>query len=225
MLVVLILLSELLSMIDDASLQTAVDGLWARVTNGRADLNYDLEHIRRRFSSDSTSVAKLADAQFQLKLLQGQAESNANPLVQESREKIALYKKDIEEGIRSAQEIMRINRTMQADRLKELENAVANQPGPNRELAGLNRNYKLNEGLYNLLIQKRAEAAISRASTTSDIVILNYPKSGEAISPVPAKNYLTGVLAGLLLPVILFVLMEALDNKVQSKEDIELFSI
>jgi len=60
-LVVLILLSELLSMIDDASLQTAVDGLWARVTNGRADLNYDLEHIRNRFSSDSTSVAKLAD--------------------------------------------------------------------------------------------------------------------------------------------------------------------
>lgn len=60
-LVVLILLSELLSMIDDASLQTAVDGLWTRVTNGRADLNYDLEHIRKRFSSDSTSVAKLAD--------------------------------------------------------------------------------------------------------------------------------------------------------------------
>jgi predicted DNA-binding transcriptional regulator YafY len=60
-LVVLILLSELLSMIDDASLRTAVDGLWTRVTNGRADLNYDLEHIKKRFSSDSTSVAKLAD--------------------------------------------------------------------------------------------------------------------------------------------------------------------
>jgi predicted DNA-binding transcriptional regulator YafY len=60
-LVVLILLSELLSMIDDPSLRTAIDGLWARVTNGRADLNYDLEHIRKRFTSDSTSVAKLAD--------------------------------------------------------------------------------------------------------------------------------------------------------------------
>lgn len=60
-LVALILLSELLSMIDDPSLQTAVSALWARVTNGRADLNYDLEHIRKRFSSDSTSIAKLAD--------------------------------------------------------------------------------------------------------------------------------------------------------------------
>lgn len=60
-LVALILLSELLSMIDDPALQTAVGTLWARITNGRSDLNYDLEHIRKRFSSDSTSIAKLAD--------------------------------------------------------------------------------------------------------------------------------------------------------------------
>lgn len=60
-LVVMILLSELLSMIDDTSLKTALSGLWARVTNGRSDLSVDLENLRSRFSSDSTSVAKLAD--------------------------------------------------------------------------------------------------------------------------------------------------------------------
>jgi predicted DNA-binding transcriptional regulator YafY len=60
-LVVLILLSELLTMIDDPGLQSALSGLWARMTNGRSDLAYDLEHIRSRFSSDSTSIAKLAD--------------------------------------------------------------------------------------------------------------------------------------------------------------------
>jgi predicted DNA-binding transcriptional regulator YafY len=57
----MILLSELLSMIDDASLQSALSGLWARITNGRSDLSVDLEHLRARFSSDSTSIAKLAD--------------------------------------------------------------------------------------------------------------------------------------------------------------------
>jgi len=60
-LVVMILLSELLGMIDDVSLHSAVSSLWARVTNGRSDLNYDLEKIRERFSSETTSVAKLAD--------------------------------------------------------------------------------------------------------------------------------------------------------------------
>lgn len=60
-LVALILSSELLSMIDDSALQGAIEGLWTRITNGRSDLNCDLEHIRKRFSSDSTSVGKLAD--------------------------------------------------------------------------------------------------------------------------------------------------------------------
>ena len=60
-LVVLILLSELSSLIDDASLGSAVSGLWARITNGRSDVRYDLEQVRNRFSSETTSIAKLAD--------------------------------------------------------------------------------------------------------------------------------------------------------------------
>lgn len=56
-----ILSSELLSMIEDPTLQGAMGALWARITNGRADLTCDLEQIKKRFSSDSTSVAKLAD--------------------------------------------------------------------------------------------------------------------------------------------------------------------
>jgi predicted DNA-binding transcriptional regulator YafY len=67
-LVVLILLSELLSLIDDPSLGAAVTSLWARVTNGRSDVHYDLEQIRERFSSETTSVGKLADVDL-LRLL------------------------------------------------------------------------------------------------------------------------------------------------------------
>jgi predicted DNA-binding transcriptional regulator YafY len=60
-LVALILLSELASMVDDASLQDAVSLLWTRITNGRSDIDHDLEHIRNRFSSETTSIAKLAE--------------------------------------------------------------------------------------------------------------------------------------------------------------------
>ncbi len=60
-LVALILLSELASMIDDNSLQEALSSLWTRITNGRSDVDHDLEHIRNRFSSETTSIAKLAD--------------------------------------------------------------------------------------------------------------------------------------------------------------------
>lgn len=60
-LVVLILLSEFVGLIDDPSLGAALSSLWARVTNGRADIRYDLEQIRNRFSSETTSIGKLAD--------------------------------------------------------------------------------------------------------------------------------------------------------------------
>lgn len=60
-LVALVLLSELATMIDDTSLQDALSSLWTRITNGRSDVDHDLEHIKNRFSSETTSVAKLAD--------------------------------------------------------------------------------------------------------------------------------------------------------------------
>jgi predicted DNA-binding transcriptional regulator YafY len=67
-LVVMILLGELLNLIDDSSLKSAVSSLWAHLTNGRSDVHYDLEYIRERFSSETTSVAKLADVDL-LRLL------------------------------------------------------------------------------------------------------------------------------------------------------------
>ena len=60
-LVALILLGELVALIDDDSLELACNALWARCTNGRSDLSCDLIHIAKRFSSETTSIAKLAD--------------------------------------------------------------------------------------------------------------------------------------------------------------------
>jgi hypothetical protein len=60
-LVALILASELASMVDDSGLHGAIASLWAQVTSGRSDISHDLEHLRNRFSSETTSIAKLAD--------------------------------------------------------------------------------------------------------------------------------------------------------------------
>lgn len=67
-LVALILLSEIASIIDDSSFHQALFSLWARITNGRADIDRDLDLIRSRFSSENASIAKLADGDL-LRLL------------------------------------------------------------------------------------------------------------------------------------------------------------
>ena len=169
-------------------------------------------------------VGKLVELQFELRVLKDQMANTANPLVQESRERIELYKHDIAEGVRSAREIMKINRNLFRERLKELESGLTTQPEPDKTLANVQRNYKLNEGLYMFLIQKRAEAAISQASTTSDIIVVNNPSAGGPIAPVPLKNYTFALALGLLLPMSIFILMEFFNSKIQSKEDIETLS-
>jgi len=41
------------------------------------------------------------------------------------------------------------------------------------------------------------------------------------ISPKPTQNYFVGALIGLAIPILIFILFELINNKVQSKEDIE----
>ncbi len=67
-LVALILLSELATIVDDGGLQNAIGSLWSQLTIGRSDIDHDLEHLRKKFSSETTSIAKLADVDL-LRLL------------------------------------------------------------------------------------------------------------------------------------------------------------
>jgi capsular exopolysaccharide synthesis family protein len=95
-------------------------------------------------------------------------------------------------------------------------------PITQRKLVNLQRNYTFSENMYNFLQQKKAEAGISKASTTSDIIVVNPPRQGGGpITPKVNQNYITYGLAGFALPFLAFVLVEMLNNKVQSKEDIE----
>ena len=71
-------------------------------------------------------------------------------------------------------------------------------------------------------MQKRAEAAISKASTTSDIRTVNPPKlAGGPITPKTTQNYLIFLVIGLIIPIGFFIVLEVFNNKIQSKEDIE----
>ncbi len=151
-------------------------------------------------------VSKLVDIQFEARLLKDQLQNNANPLVQDTKDRITQYKSDIYEAIRSAREIMKVNQRLYNQRIERIAKLVNNASEPDKAISNVRRNYKLLETLYAFLIQKRAEAAISRASTTSDIIIVNPPEDGEAITPKVSKNYAFGLAVGLLLPILFFAL-------------------
>lgn len=103
-----------------------------------------------------------------------------------------------------------------------LEVELKGLPGAERRLVHIQRNYTLNENLFVFLQQKRAEAGISKASTTTDVMVVNPPRvSGGAITPKVTQNYGVYGGLGLILPFLVFVLIEVFNTRIQSREDIE----
>lgn len=174
----------------------------------------------------SQLITQLIDEQTQVSLYKSNSARGVdnlenNPALQSKLLRIALLKKDILKTIDNNRKTQVINTKFINDQIKTVEDQLRKLPRTERELISIQRNYSLKENLYVFLLQKRTEAGLSEASTTSDIVVVNPPMAGSAISPKVSFNYLIGLLVGLILPIGILVIFEFLDTKIQSREDIE----
>jgi capsular exopolysaccharide synthesis family protein len=162
-------------------------------------------------------VSKMNEMQLDIKM----SSKEDNPLVREGVRRINEMKSDIIESVRNQESTDNIKLQFLSKQVRDIEKQLDRLPLAERTLVSIQRNYALQENLYIFLLQKKSEAAISQASATSDIITVNPPKFGAAISPKTTRNYLIGVSLGLCLPLLFFVLLEVVDTRVQSKEDIE----
>lgn len=169
----------------------------------------------------SSLIQRMVDLQMQLKM----NNRRENPVVNETKRRIDEIRRDIVESLKNQQSTEKIRQDYLNGQAKDIESQLSYLPVAERQLVSIQRNYSLLENLYIFLLQKRAEAGISKASTTTDIEVVNPPMlSGSPISPKPVRNYMIALLFGLGLPLVAFVLIELTNTKVQSKEDIEKFT-
>src|SRR5690606_17895775 len=75
-------------------------------------------------------------------------------------------------------------------------------PQAEADFMSLNREFKLREGLYTYLLEKRAEAEIAKASNISDNSILDYARMGSQIFPKKSQNYGLAFGLGLAIPLL-----------------------
>lgn len=116
------------------------------------------------------------------------------------------------------------NAIKEADhRISLVEGELNRLPGTERRLINIQRKFDLNNTVYNYLLEKKAEAGIARASTVSDNRIIDYAQTFNSarISPKIRRNYSIAILLGLLIPAILILVIDLLNNKVIDKKDIE----
>lgn len=165
-------------------------------------------------------LSKMVEMQLDIKMYVN-PERQMNPMIKERMERINEIKSDVLESVATLKSTDKIKLDFINGQLKEIGKQLSALPASERQLIAVQRNYSLLENLYVFLMQKLSEASISEASNTSDIILVNPPMRGGALTPKPMQNYTIAGVLGLALPFVVFVFFEVINNKVQSKEDID----
>ena len=140
----------------------------------------------------------------------------------------AKYTKDIEnvklaleEVVTSMRASLEIEKTDLNNRYKDVEKSIRQLPEKELQMVAIERNYRIDENYYTFFRQKRAEAEIQKASNTPDNSIMDRART-TAVMNANAKSKTTTIylVIGLLIPFILIIISELLNNKIRSPKDV-----
>lgn len=99
---------------------------------------------------------------------------------------------------------------------------LRNMPRKERQFLEIARQQKAMEELYATLLQKKLQTSLSTASTLSNIQVLESGySSGLPVSPRQGSFYTTAILLGLIIPIGVAVLLEFLNDKIRTRQDVE----
>jgi capsular exopolysaccharide synthesis family protein len=119
------------------------------------------------------------------------------------------YIRDTKQGILS-----RI--TFIKERQIELEKLLRGFPKNKREMVGLERKLNVNEGLYNFLLEKRANTIIARAGIVSETSVIEKSRSLGVVGPDREQyTYISlgvGFVLSILVGLIRMILFERIEN-------------
>jgi tyrosine-protein kinase Etk/Wzc len=167
-------------------------------------------------------VSKISDFQLERKKILMNIRETEEPLkLLESN--ITTARLAIRENIKEG--LINIDRLI-ADLNKKsmiVEQEIRKLPSTERQMINIQRKYELNNTVYTFLLEKRAEAGISKASNVPDNRIIDSAGSFNIsrIRPKERQNLSVALALGLLFPLLVIILIDFLNNKIIDKRDIE----
>lgn len=105
--------------------------------------------------------------------------------------------------------------------LNNLQSTLVALPETERKFIWIQRKFELNNEVFTFLLRKRSESQIQKASNTPDHQVLERASYAGQISPTPSNDYKNGFIVGLIIPVLLLVFKQLINNKISSSEDIQ----
>ncbi|MBN2486998.1 MAG: polysaccharide biosynthesis tyrosine autokinase [Bacteroidales bacterium] len=109
------------------------------------------------------------------------------------------------------------------ERLVKINKEVQKLPATERQLINIQRKFSINDQIYTFLLQKRAEAGITKASNRSDHKQLDIarPENAVFVKPKVSMNYMLALALGGGLPLLLLLLVEFFNTKITDRRYLE----
>ncbi len=107
--------------------------------------------------------------------------------------------------------------------MQELEKTMVDVPASERQLSKLERDFELAQDIFNLYQQKRIEAVLARASTVSNVRVLD-PATFETlvlVKPAKKKNRNIALIIGLFFPVLLLIFREQVSDVITDEKEVK----
>ena len=144
-----------------------------------------------------------------------------NPGIQFLNSKLASLKLNTLESIKAYQQELEVSLSKNNYIKRTSNDKFSSIPNNEKILRRIERQQNIKETLYLLLLQKREEASINLAITSSSIKVVDYAlTSYSPVSPKKGTYYFVAILIGLLIPFLILYVSFLMDDKLHTKDDV-----
>lgn len=143
-----------------------------------------------------------------------------NPRIQTMESAIEKLRGDMLETLRNVRQTHMLAMEELSRKNREADQAISSIPSKEKQIREVTRQQNILQELYSYLLQKKLETAIASASTISNIKVMEPAMAGGPVSPNRKGIYMIAIVFGLALPAGIIFLIEYLNDKVKSKNEI-----
>lgn len=154
-------------------------------------------------------------------ILSNRAEKNL--FLGQLENRIRLQKQAIIENVKNNLNTLNQTQNELNYRAEKLNREIAKLPRTELNMVSMQRQYNLTDAIYTFFLEKRSEAAITRASNFPDYEILEPARSitRSVLSPKTMLNWLIALFLAAMIPTIFIILKNFFNEKIASVRDVE----